>query len=437
MASIVVIGGGLAGLTCAWRLQRAGHDVEVLERDSEVGGRMRSERRGDFVIERGAQFVASGYHQVHALAAQLGLGNRIRPHEVTRDAVLAGGVVRSLDLARPWRAMASSGLAMRSLPLLGRLGVELLRHWGSLDPAHPERAAALDGEDLARGLRRLGGAELFESLLAPSFAATFDDDPNELSFAFGLLMLRLMAQGASLQSFAGGNGTLTAALARRVPVLTGCDVRRVETETDGARISLVRRGGESRVFADAVVVAVPGCAVPALCPKLAPEERSFFEAVEYSRGILVHLLLDRAPPVPAYSGIAFARSEGLDLYGVAFEHHKPDAAPRGAGCVNAALTREASERMWNATDAELARHVCDELARTPCGPLAPASVVVHRWDPLLPRFTPGALRRLAAFRRRLERSPRIAFAGDYLVSPTLEGAVGSGIRAAADVSTTL
>ena len=29
MASIVVVGGGAAGLVCAWRLQRAGHDVEV------------------------------------------------------------------------------------------------------------------------------------------------------------------------------------------------------------------------------------------------------------------------------------------------------------------------------------------------------------------------------------------------------------------------
>ena len=45
MASIVVVGGGAAGLVCGWRLQRAGHDVEVLERESDVGGRLGGERR--------------------------------------------------------------------------------------------------------------------------------------------------------------------------------------------------------------------------------------------------------------------------------------------------------------------------------------------------------------------------------------------------------
>ena len=56
MPSVLVVGGGVAGLTCAWRLRRAGWDVEVLEREAEPGGRMRSEAHGDFTLDRGAQF---------------------------------------------------------------------------------------------------------------------------------------------------------------------------------------------------------------------------------------------------------------------------------------------------------------------------------------------------------------------------------------------
>ena len=71
MASIVVVGGGVAGLTCAWRLRRAGHEVEVLERQAVAGGRMRTEACGEFRLDRGAQFITSGYRNLHAVADTL------------------------------------------------------------------------------------------------------------------------------------------------------------------------------------------------------------------------------------------------------------------------------------------------------------------------------------------------------------------------------
>jgi len=434
VASIVVVGGGIAGLTCAWRLQRAGHDVEVLERESEAGGRMRSERCGDFTIERGAQFVASSYRNLHAVATALGIDDRVFSHARAGEAVLRDGKLRAADFASPLRLLVSPLLSAGAKLRLARLPLEVLRHHRHLDPLRPELAADLDREDMVAGLRPVVGDEALDYLLAPAFSSTFDDEPENLSLAFALLTLRLLGGGLRMQSFAGGNGLLTRTLARQLPVLTGCEVAAVETETDGARICYRRLGRESKVYADAVVIAVPGSKVADLCPKLEPAERGFFEYVQYVRGIIAHLILRRAPRSLPHGGVAFPRCEGLGLYGIAVDHRKPGVAPAGAGLLNAALTAKACDRMWEASDEAVGEFVLENLACTPIGKLEPEAAVVHRWSSMLPRFAPGHLPRLAAFLRRMDRSPRMAFAGDYLIGPTAEAALTSGMRAATEIA---
>ena len=55
MNSVIVVGAGLAGLSCAWKLRRSGHEVEVLEARSRPGGRTQSEIREGFTLESGSR----------------------------------------------------------------------------------------------------------------------------------------------------------------------------------------------------------------------------------------------------------------------------------------------------------------------------------------------------------------------------------------------
>ena len=440
MASIAIVGGGIAGLTCAWRLQRAGHDVEVLEREPVPGGRMRSETRstplGDFLLDRGAQFVASGYRNLHAVAGTLGLAKHLRPIARSQSAILRDGRLESAEYGSLVELARSRLLSARAKLRLPRLLLEVARR-RSLDPYHPERAAALDGEDMMRGLRRLVGDEAAEYLLAPAFSSTFDSDPEDLSAAFALLVMRFVQDGFRLQAFEGGLGVVTCALAAQVPVRTGCDVTAVETTDEGARITYRALGREGHVLADAAVVAVPGSLVAGVCATLTPAEKSFFAAVRYVRGMICFLLTERAPSTIRGYGVAFPRRVAIGLYGLAVDHHKPGVAPAGAGLVNAALTAEAARRLWDAPDSAVVSHVIGALARTPIGTLAPVDSAVHRWDPMLPQFHAGYLRHLAAFLGRRERSPRLAFAGDYLIGPYTEMALTSGMRAATEIARSL
>jgi oxygen-dependent protoporphyrinogen oxidase len=404
---------------------------------------MRSERvgtpRGEFVLDRGAQFVASGYRNMRLVEAALGLASRRHAIEPAHGATLRDGHLHAGDHGSPGELLRSRLLSLGAKLRLPRVLFELARAGRRLDPYHPERAAPLDREDLATWLRRVAGEEAGEFLFAPAFSSTFDSDPEELSGAFAMLTMRFVLSGFRIEAFEGGTGLLTRALAEQVPVRTGCDVTAVETSEEGARVGYRTRGDarEQRVLADAVVVALPGSLVSGVCATLTPDEKSFFARVRYGRGIVCYLMTDRAPAtIPGY-GVAFPRSEGIGLYGLAVDHHKRGVAPAGAGLLNAALTAEAAARLWDAPDEAVVAHVLDALARTPVGRLAPIASAVHRWDPMLPQFHAGYLRDLAAFQDRRERSPRLAFAGDYLIGPYTEMALTSGMRAATEIARTL
>ncbi|MCK9912167.1 FAD-dependent oxidoreductase, partial [Microbacteriaceae bacterium K1510] len=73
---IVIIGAGLAGLSCAYRLQQAGYRAKVYEASNRVGGRCWT-RRGDFedgqIAEHGGELIDRGHTNIKQLVQELGL----------------------------------------------------------------------------------------------------------------------------------------------------------------------------------------------------------------------------------------------------------------------------------------------------------------------------------------------------------------------------
>ena len=58
---IIIVGAGVAGLTCAGELVRAGRRVLVLEASDGVGGRIRTDRHEGYLLDRGFQVLLDAY----------------------------------------------------------------------------------------------------------------------------------------------------------------------------------------------------------------------------------------------------------------------------------------------------------------------------------------------------------------------------------------
>jgi oxygen-dependent protoporphyrinogen oxidase len=428
---IIVVGGGIAGLTAAYELQKRGFDVVVLERNDEAGGRMRSELHGEFVVDRGAQFIASSYRNMRALVDELGLSSRVRRLRTGRGATLRGGKFVIADHAGLKAILTARDLSWSSKLRLPLILNDLRRTRKLLDFYHIEGAAPIDDASAAEWVLRRFGREVLDYLIEPPFASTFTVLPEHLSRAFVLATIHYMFSGFRLHAFEGGNGLLTRTLASRLRVRTGAEVACIAQASDGAIVTLA--GGEELV-ADAVVVAVPGNHVGRLCVTLTDDERGFFEGVRYASSIIVFVMTSTTEADPGIYGVGIGRREGVRLYGLALENPKEGAVPPGKTMFNCAFSEEYAAELMHRPDADVIEALHGELRKLPLRGLdRTEGHAVHRWPELVPQFYPGYIRSLAAFHGRRQRSDRLFFAGDYLVGPYTEAALTSGLRAAEDV----
>ncbi len=430
-------------MTAAHRLQRAGADVILLEKQERLGGIVETTTDDGFVVEGGPDSFVTAKGSVLQLASELSLEGEVIPSnpESQGSYVWWDGRLHPLP----------GGLLLMVPSRLGPLLNSSLMSWrGKIralkDLALP-RASHIGDESLGSFVRRRLGEEVLERIAEPLVAGIHGADPETMSLRASfprflemeaeyrsliLAARRLGARRASnegrshFSSFRLGMGQLVTALASaldRVEVRTGADVALFDKADEGYALSLT---DGTRITTTAVVLAVPA---PVATRLLRPVSRNAASPISeigqvVNQAVTLAFRTEQLPPLSG-SGFVVPAGRGPRIRGVSYLSRKWAGRVPDDGFTLLRVFFPAG----TAQDAPVEMARAEILATV--GVLAEpvrSWVRIHRQG--LHLYTLGHLDRIAAAERALEASPGIALAGAGFYGVGLNECIASGWAAA-------
>lgn len=421
---VVIIGGGITGLSAGWYLQqqaaRQGLSLHytILEQSNRWGGKVQTEQVNEvgdspFVLEAGPDAFLTRKPWALELARELGLNERILPvnKENGRTFVLRRGqpvpLPEGLQLLAPTR-------------LQPFLRSPLFSPWGKLrtmfDFFIPVRHSEGD-ETLASFVRRRLGTEMLDKLGEPLLGGVYNGDPERQSMQatfpnfpvlekkYGSLIRGLRAgqqertpsSVPAFISFKSGTHELVDAL---VSQLNG-DLRL------NVGVSAIEHDNQYRVVttdgnvieADALILATPANVTSKLLREIAPEAASHLDTIPYTGIGAIYFAFRREDiprPLEGF-GLVVPGSEGRQFDGITWVSSKwNERAPSGFELLRIFFGGPRTRHILNMDDAELIVTMRGELQSIFDISAEPLFHRIFRWHDGYPQYNIGHLERIAA-----------------------------------------
>ena len=252
-APVVIIGGGIAGLTALWHLTKSGVDARLYEARTRLGGRMYTARvKGMPSIEIGGQLVNTDHADMHALCRDFGVQLIDRKSGQHRTMILDGA-----------KEVPEGKLVAGLRGIAGQIDADSVR----LDQNYAKVAAELDRMSFTGYLdkyARLIPEPWVRRLMEATARTEYGCEPAQASaieLVFNLptidgRRIDVLSRSDERYLMAGGSSSLIEAMAARLAsrITTYRRAVRIDPSASGARV--VFSNGE-RIDASAVIVTTP------------------------------------------------------------------------------------------------------------------------------------------------------------------------------------
>lgn len=439
MSSYCVVGGGISGLTAAYRLRVAVGDdatITVFDPGDRLGGVLRTERIGGQLMDVGAEAFVRRRPEMPALLAELGLSELQRDTTGARPLIYSQGRLHPLPaetvVGIPSSAASVAGLVDETT--LARIDAEPQRRFGwqpGSDPAVAELVADRFGEQvvarsvdpLLSGVYAGSAATIGLRAAAPGVAAALDRGATSLTDAVrqGLPP----ATGAPVfGALAGGYQVLIDELvARSRPQWVRAAICKLEPGW------VLHDDTGARWRADAVILAVPAPQLVRLVGGLAPGTAAAASRVASASSAVVALAVPGDTPFPRCSGVLVASGEPLRAKAITLSSRKW-GQPEDVQLLRLSFGRFGDDVAAQTTDEDLLGWALSDLVDVFDVAVEPIDTRVQRWIGAMPQYGPGHAQLVAEVRAGLPAT--LAVAGSFLDGigvPACIGAAGRAVEA--------
>lgn len=443
---VIVVGGGISGLTAAWHLKNAGVDVCLLEAAPRVGGAMQTERRDGFLLEKGPFNVIVRNAAFERLLEEVSDDVKV----ITADrAARARYIYRAGNL----HAVPSHPIALLGTPLLTTSAKCRLLAGLCASSRHGAHEETID-----QAATRRFGQEVADTLVSAAISGIYAGDTHRLSLkacfpnlwridtktrsplAHGLVsaLARVAksrrassgnGRGAAskprrwrgLISINGGLGELATVLGKRLgaDLHTRCRVETIRATDRGYALTCTTRAGTDQPYAcRRLLLAGSVHEAARLVAPLSSKAGSILRSIECASLIVLNLGFNRsdvAHPMKGY-GFLVPRSEpDFPLMGMLwadsiFPHH----APKDRRLIRVFMGGSRDPEAASQTDDDLLARALGALRPLLCISGDPVLVDVCRYRAAIPQYVIGYAEKINSLRSALSEQTDLHLIGNYL-----------------------
>ena len=442
---VAVIGGGISGLTAAYRLKKAGVDVVLFEGSAAVGGNIKTENRDGFLFENGPNSTLASVELLDLLA-DLRITDQIaqpssnaKKRYILKDEELVALPSGALDLLKGNFFSGKATLRLLKEPFVG--------------------TKSPDGESVSAFFERRLGKEIVDYAVDPFISGIYAGDPQKLSIrsAFARLYEMERDHGSLLKgglfgkkdkakkplpkgtprnvTFKRGMQTMTDALYADLKDNIHLNTSVDSIERDGTGAYTVRASGANESF-DVVVISTPAHAAGGLIEWLDPELAVELSGIYYPPVSIVFTGFLRDQVRAECSGFGFLvpggekrRILGSLWTSSVFENRAPD----GYHLFTTFIGGSRNSELCESSEDELVKIALDELGTILGIDGGPVFTAVKKWKKAIPQYNVGYESVPAAVASFSTNNPGMYLCSNYYKGISVSDCIKNGTSSAVEI----